>query len=83
MQTIEWVGNLKNFVNDEFSYDIKGASILIVIDHENKTPAGTTIKLIDLPSVIKFDSDSERDTGFIKGLCTIEEHLELLYKMVT
>ena len=54
-----------------------------MIDHENKTPAGTTIKLIDLPSVIKFDSDSERDTGFIKGLSTIEEHLELLYKMVT
>ena len=54
-----------------------------MIDHSNNTPAGTTIKLIDLPSVIKFDSDSERDTGFIKGLTVIEEQLDSFYKMVT
>jgi len=53
-----------------------------VVDHANKTDAGTTIKLIDLPSVIKYDDDTQRDQGFLKGLSVIVEHLEEFYEMI-
>ena len=48
-----------------FPYEIRGASILIVIDH-NKNDC--VIKLIDLASITEYENKADRDQGFIFGL---------------
>ena len=81
-KTQKWLEDLRNFIQDKFSYDFKGASVLIIIDHSKSADVGTTIKLIDLPCVIKYDDDNERDSGFILGLTTMIEHLEKFDQMI-
>ena len=45
--------------------DIKGASLLIIVDHFTKSYA---VKMIDLSTIRIYDECFERDDGLITGL---------------
>ena len=71
--SILYLERLIEFIKKDFPYDIKGASLLFIIDHINND---LKVKLIDLASVTKYDNSDERDEGFIAGLEKIKEILE-------
>ena len=48
----------------KFPYDIKGGSILLIIDHKEQS---CIIKLIDFATINKYDDEDQRDSGFIVG----------------
>ena len=56
-------------------YEVRGASLFIVVSGDK-----CEIKLIDLASVTKYDDDSARDDGFLKGLTNLKKHLTKLGK---
>ena len=56
-------------------YEVRGASLFIVVSGDK-----CEIKLIDLASVTKYDDDTARDDGFLKGLANLKKHLTKLGK---
>ena len=73
-RAIEYLEKLIEYLEQEFPYDIKGASILIVSSPEN-----FKIKLIDLASVVKYDDEAKRDEGFLLGCKNLKAELKKLH----
>ena len=56
-------------------YEVRGASLFIVVSGDK-----CEIKLIDLASVTKYEDESARDDGFLKGLTNLKKQLTKLGK---
>ena len=65
---IDFLTKLIQFLEDKWCYDVKGASLLIIVDHECKDrQKNTAIKLIDMASVNKYENPARRDQGLLFG----------------
>ena len=63
-----YLSELAEFVQEHMPYEIRGASILIVVARNH-----CKIKLIDLACVKKYEEETWRDEGFILGLKSIQK----------
>lgn len=59
------LGRLLDFLENRSSRDIKGASILILLDHFSQSYA---VKMIDLSTIEFYSNPTQRDTGLIFGI---------------
>jgi hypothetical protein len=59
---------LYDFLEKRSQRDIKGASILILIDHFSRSYA---LKMIDLSTIRLYQDNQQRDEGLLKGVRTL------------
>jgi len=66
---------LKDFLVFRSQRDIKGASLLILVDHFSESYC---VKMIDLSSIKIYQDPCERDVGLIKGVANLIYLIERL-----
>ena len=74
---LNFLESLLTFIENTLSSDVKGSSLLIIVDHKDEeNPA--VIKLIDLASVVEFDDPTQRDWDLHHGCKTMRNMLDSL-----
>jgi hypothetical protein len=66
---------LLDFLKNRNQRDIKGASILILVDHFSQSYG---VKMIDLSTIKIYDDPFQKDDGLIKGVHNLIEFLRAL-----
>ena len=66
---------LQDFLVNRSQREIKGASILILVDHFSCSYA---VKMIDLSTISVYNDPTKRDTGLILGVTNLIRFIENL-----
>ena len=66
---------LLNFLEERSQRDIKGASLLIIVDHFTRQ---YFVKMIDLSTIRVYDNAEERDEGLIVGVRKLINFIQFL-----
>lgn len=66
---------LQDYLVNRSQRDIKGASILILVDHFSRS---YTVKMIDLSTITIYNDPNARDEGLIKGVTTLIQFISKL-----
>ena len=74
-QILQELNRLYDFLEKRSQRDIKGASILILIDHFSRSYA---LKMIDLSTIRLYDDIKQRDEGLLKGVRTLIQFVSSL-----